>query len=164
MRVLGVDPGSTYTGYGVLEEKEGRVVMLGGGRISLPAAHPFRERLNRIYEGLKSVIDEYNPQEMAVEDIFFARNVKSALKLAQVRGVILLLSFQAGIPLREFSPLEVKQAVVGYGRATKEQVQAMVNRLLKRSGPLSYDQSDALALAFCILHQNLLLVRGPALR
>jgi len=154
MRIIGIDPGSRYTGYGILEEKNGHIYCLGGGCITLAPSLSFAEKLGFIYKELKKIMDDFAPHEMVVEEIFFARNVKSALKLAHVRGVILLLSVQAGIPLREYSPLEVKQSVVGYGRATKEQVQQMVNRLLRFKDPLPYDQTDALALAFCRIHRN----------
>src|SRR5208282_603727 len=150
MRVLGIDCGGEYTGYGVVEmESGGRLVCLTCGAIKLSA----RERLARIYDGLGALIVEHRPDEVAIEGIFYALNVKSALKLGQVRGVAMLAAAAAGLEVAEYSPLTIKSSVVGYGRAEKQQVQHMVTRLLSLAEPPEpMDASDALAIAICHLH------------
>src|SRR5580692_8451191 len=150
MRVLGIDCGGQYTGYGVVEmESAGRLVCLTCGAIKLSA----RQRLARIYEGLGALIVEHRPDEVAIEGIFYALNVKSALKLGQVRGVAMLAAATAGLEVAEYSPLTIKSSVVGYGRAEKQQVQHMVTRLLGLAeAPEPMDASDALAIAICHLH------------
>jgi crossover junction endodeoxyribonuclease RuvC len=154
MRVLGIDCGGEYTGYGVVEmHSGGRLVCLACGAIKLSPRDPLARRLARIYEGLGSLIGEHRPDEVAIEGIFYALNVKSALKLGQVRGVAMLAAAAAGLEVAEYSPLTIKSSVVGYGRAEKQQVQHMVTRLLELSEPPEpMDASDALAIAICHLH------------
>lgn len=154
MVIMGVDPGSRVTGFGVISLEGNRVRCLDYGAIRTVAGRqavpPVCDRLNLIFQGLQKVIAQHSPDVVAVEGVFHAANVKSALTLGHVRGVVLLAVAQAGIPLSEFSPLEVKKAVAGYGRADKSQVQSMVQVLLHlRTLPEPHDASDALALALC---------------
>lgn len=153
MRVMGIDPGSLCTGYGIVEETGGRLTSVHFGSIASKAKSPFEQRLKSIYDGLASMIEEFQPDAIAVEDIFFATNAKSTIKLGQTRGVALLAAAQAEITLAEYTPLEVKQSVVGYGRADKRQVRDMVTAILKlQQKPEPLDVSDALAVAICHLH------------
>lgn len=153
MRVMGIDPGSLCTGYGIVEETGGRLTSVHFGSIASKAKSPFEQRLKSIYDGLASMIEEFQPDAIAVEDIFFAANAKSTIKLGQTRGVALLAAAQAEITLAEYTPLEVKQSVVGYGRADKRQVRDMVTAILKlQQKPEPLDVSDALAIAICHLH------------
>jgi len=154
MRVLGIDCGGEYTGYGVVEmHSSGKLACLKSGAIKLSPREPLPRRLARIYDGLGALIVEHRPDEVAIEDVFFALNVKSALKLGQVRGVAMLSAASAGLEVAEYSPLTIKASVVGYGRAEKQQVQHMVMRLLGLTEPPEpMDASDALAIAICHLH------------
>ena len=153
MRVMGIDPGSSCTGLGVIEEINNELKVVYWGSIKSKARQPFPKRLKFIYDELAAVIQKFNPDEVAVEDMFFATNVKSALKLGQTRGIAVLSAVNEGKPVAEYSPLEVKQSVVGYGRAEKEQVQEMVTILLKlKKKPQPFDASDALAVAICHIH------------
>ena len=150
MRVLGIDCGSERTGYGVIESDGGTHRMLAAGVIRTSAKQPFPERLLEIAKGLRVVIRLHLPEAAAVEDVFYSANVKTALKLAHVRGVALLAAAEAGLELAEYSALEVKTSVVGYGRAEKCQVQVMVRSLLGVSQAIeSEDACDALAVAIC---------------
>jgi len=161
MRVLGVDCGGEYTGYGVVEMlPAGRLCCLSCGAIKLSPREPLPRRLSRIYMQLGAIISEHQPDEVAIEDVFYALNVKSALKLGQVRGVAMLAAASAGLEVSEYSPLTIKSSVVGYGRAEKQQVQHMVTRLLDLSAPPEpMDASDALAIAICHLHTTGTLIR-----
>ena len=154
MRVLGIDCGGEYTGYGVVELLVGgKLCCVACGAIKLSPRDPLPLRLSHIYNQLGAVIVEHQPQEVAIEDVFYALNAKSALKLGQVRGVAMLAAASAGLEVAEYSPLTIKSSVVGYGRAEKEQVQHMVTRLLDLSTPPKpLDVSDALAIAICHLH------------
>jgi len=150
MRVIGIDPGTTATGYGVVEERENGLHAVRFGAITPPARLPFAQRLLRIYRDLGTLLTECRPDCAAVEAVFFARNVQSALRLGQARGVALLALAEAGIEIHEYSALEVKQAVTSYGQAQKEQVQSMVATLLHLPElPRPADAADALALAIC---------------
>ena len=151
---MGIDCGGEYTGYGVVEEdSRGKLVCVTCGAIKLSPREPLARRLSRIYEGLGALIVEHHPNEVAIEGIFYALNVKSALKLGQVRGVAMLAAAAAGLEVAEYSPLTIKSWVVGYGRAEKQQVQHMVTRLLSLAEPPEpMDASDALAIAICHLH------------
>ncbi len=150
MRVLGIDCGSEKTGYGVIDSDGGSHRMIAAGVIRTSPKRPFEKRLLDISNGLRLLIREYAPEAGAVEGIFYSANVKTALKLAHVRGIALLAIAEAGIELAEYSPLEVKVSVVGYGRAEKSQVQLMVRSLLGLAEPIeSEDASDALAVAIC---------------
>src|ERR1700751_4803027 len=154
MRVLGIDCGTEYTGFGVVElAPAGRLHCLTSGAIRLSPREPLPARLSRIYTRLDELIREHQPDEVAIEDVFYALNVKSALKLGQVRGVAMLAAAAAGLEVSEYSPLTIKSAVVGYGRAEKQQVQHMVTRLLDLATiPEPPDVADALAIAICHLH------------
>jgi crossover junction endodeoxyribonuclease RuvC len=150
MVILGIDPGTLITGYGVLESDGSRHQCLEYGSLDLPAKNPMPERLARLHAGISSLIAKYAIESMALEDLFHAVNVQSAMKLSQARGVIMLAAAQKGIPVFEYSPLEVKNSVVGYGRAEKTQVQQMVYRLLHLHHlPEPLDAADALAIAIC---------------
>jgi crossover junction endodeoxyribonuclease RuvC len=154
MRVLGIDCGTEYTGYGVVEQNsEGELCCIPAGAIRLSRREPLPRRLERIFTTLSGLIAAHQPQLAAIEDVFYAVNVKSALKLGQVRGVAMLAAAVAGLQVCEYAPLAIKSAVVGYGRAEKSQVQMMVARLLDLPAPPeSPDAADALAIAICHLH------------
>lgn len=164
MRVLGVDCGTEYTGFGVVElSPDDSLVCLTCGAIKLSLREPLPHRLAIIFERLGAIIQEHHPDNVAIEDVFYALNVKSALKLGQVRGVAMLAASSAGLEVAEYSPLSIKSAVVGYGRAEKPQVQLMVTRLLKLSEvPEPADAADALAIAICHLHTYATLARQRA--
>ena len=150
MRVLGIDCGSERTGYGVIESNGGDHRLIAVGVIRTNTKLSFEKRLLEIAEGLRKLIREHSPEAGAVEGVFYSANVKTALKLAHVRGVALLALAEAGIGMAEYSPLEVKTAVVGYGRAEKSQVQLMVCSLLRLEETIgSEDACDALAVAIC---------------
>lgn len=151
MRVLGIDPGSFSTGYGIIGIEGDLPIYLGDGVISLKGELP--QRLKRLYDGIKGVISRYRPEAIAVESPFVAKNVKSALRLGQIQAVVSLAAADSLLPLYEYSPMEVKIALTGYGRATKEQVREMVKRLLGLEEDPSLDASDALAVAICHLHR-----------
>ena len=140
------------TGYGVVEQEGDRIVRVDHGEIRMKNGEPFTRCLSRIFEELTDVIDRTKPDAVALEDIFFGKNVKSLIKQGHVRGVALLAASQSGLPVHEYTPLEVKKAVVGYGRAEKQQVQMMIRTILCLSKTLSEDASDALAVAIC--HTN----------
>ena len=150
MRVVGIDCGSERTGYGVIDSDGRRHQLIGFGVIRASPKADFPSRLYHIYKKLKNLLNDNAPDDMAVEGVFHATNVRTVLKLAQVRGVALMAAAEHGLPVGEYSPLEVKSSVVGYGRATKEQVQTMVGSLLRLQEPIeSDDAADALAVAIC---------------
>jgi crossover junction endodeoxyribonuclease RuvC len=150
VRVLGIDCGSARTGYGIIDSDGRRHRMVAAGAIRTSAQAPFEKRLLKIANELRALLREHAPDRAAVEGVFYSANVQTALKLAQVRGVALLVVAEAGVALAEYSPLEVKTSVVGYGRAEKAQVQLMVQSLLKLDRPIeSEDAADALAVAIC---------------
>ncbi len=154
MRVLGIDCGAAATGYGIIETDGRRHRLIEAGAIHTSPKKAFAERLVAIAEELARLMGAWGPLEVAVEEVFFATNVKSALKLGHVRGVALLEAARAGMPVSEYSALEVKSSVVGYGRAEKQQVQRMVQSLLNLTEPPeSEDAADALALAICHAHR-----------
>jgi len=161
MRVMGIDCGGEYTGYGVVEQcKSGELVCLAAGVIKLSPRKPLAARLRLIFEELGALIVAHSPEVVAIEEVFYAVNAKSALKLGQVRGVAMLSASAAGLPIAEYAPLSIKAAVVGYGRAEKSQVQHMVTRLLKLAEvPKSEDAADALAIAICHVHTSATLTR-----
>ncbi|MFB3814799.1 MAG: crossover junction endodeoxyribonuclease RuvC [Terriglobales bacterium] len=154
MRVLGIDCGGEYTGYGVVEHSsDATLVCIAAGAIRLRPRDPLCERLLRVHDELRKLIELHRPEVAAIEDIFYAANVKSALKLGEVRGVAMMTAAACGLPVVGYAPLAVKSAVVGYGRAEKSQVQAMVTRLLRLPAPPEpADAADALAIAICHLH------------
>ena len=153
MRVLGIDCGSRVTGYGVIDTDGADCVFVRCGAIRSKASDSLADRLKCIHNGLVQVIRELQPEAAAFENVFYATNAQSALKLGHVRGVSMFAAAEANLPVFEYSPLEVKSAVTGYGRAEKPQVQQMVRALLKlNSLPEPYDASDALAVAICHIH------------
>jgi len=153
VRVMGVDPGSSTTGYGVIQSDGRRYELIECAGVRVPSKLSFPERLLLISKKLEEVMERLAPDACAVEETFYAVNVKSALTLGHVRGVVLLAAARAGIEIFEYSPLEIKSALVGYGRAEKKQVQEMVRLLLKlEEPPEPLDASDALAVAIC--HAN----------
>ena len=164
MRVLGVDCGTEYTGYGVVELcPDGGLTCLICGVIKLSARDPMPQRLAMIFDRLCAIVAEQQPDRVAIEDVFYSVNVKSALKLGQVRGVAMLAASAAGLQVAEYSPLSIKSAVVGYGRAEKQQVQHMVTRLLSLTEiPEPPDAADALAIAICHLNTSATLERQRA--
>jgi crossover junction endodeoxyribonuclease RuvC len=164
MRVLGIDCGTEYTGYGVVElGQDSKLICLACGAVKLSPREPMPARLSTIFDRLGAIIAEHRPDRVAIEDVFYALNVKSALKLGQVRGVAMLAASSAGLEVAEYSPLSIKSAVVGYGRAEKPQVQYMVARLLNLAEiPEPPDAADALAIAICHLHTSATLERQQA--
>ena len=153
MRIFGVDPGSAHTGYGCIDTSGGRHRVLACGALSPPGRAGFPEKLRAIHDGLAALLAEHRPETVAIEDLFYSRNARSALKLGHVRGVVMLAAAEAGLPVVEYAPAEVKRAVVGYGRAEKQQVRQMVSLLLKLDSPPSrLDVTDALAVAVCHAH------------
>jgi crossover junction endodeoxyribonuclease RuvC len=168
MRVFGVDCGTEITGYGIVEtcdtEREPRLVCLALGGIRLSKARPLPVRLEQVYRELTVELERWQPDVVAIEEVFYSVNAKSALKLGQVRGVALLSAACRGIAVAEYSPLSIKSSVVGYGLAKKEQVQFMVARLLGLAEPPQpADAADALAIAICHIHtaQTLALQGAP---
>lgn len=152
MKVLGIDPGSRITGYGIIQKQGNRLLHIDNGAIFTDTAGDFPFRLHRIFAGISEIIQRYQPDVMAVEQIFFSNNVQSALKLGQARGAAIVAGVAAGLPVSEYTALQVKQAVVGHGKAAKEQVQQMVKILLNLPETAQADASDALAVAIC--HAN----------
>lgn len=152
MRTLGIDPGSRVTGYGIVEQAGGRIGRVDHGEIRIKNGEPFTRCLSRIYDELTEVIGRTRPDAVAIEDIFYGKNVKSLIKQGHVRGVALLAASRSGVPVYEYTPLEVKKAVVGYGQAEKHQVQMMIRAILELPETLPPDASDALAVAIC--HTN----------
>lgn len=151
MKVLGIDPGTGILGFGVVEaSKTDGVKLVGGGVIKTPVNQADGDRLKVIYDELSQIITELNPEVMAVEKLFFARNVSTAMSVAQARGAVLLCGRQHGLELFEYTPLQIKQALTGYGRADKQQIQAMVRAVLGlKETPKPDDCADALAVAIC---------------
>jgi crossover junction endodeoxyribonuclease RuvC len=158
MRVLGIDPGSLVTGFGVVEKRRNDVLHIHHGEIKVNGKGSLPSFLVAIYEQLMAVIGQTKPDVVAIEDIFYGKNVKSLIKQGQARGVAILAGSHSGLPVFEYSPLEVKKAVVGYGRAEKSQVQTMVKAILQLSETPRADAADALAVAICHAHCS-----GPAL-
>ncbi len=153
MRVLGVDPGTATTGYGVVEETEEGLRALAYGVVTTPAGQPLPQRLQTIYRELVRLAQEFSPDEAAVEELYFSVNVRTAMSVGQARGVALLALADAGLTVAEYSPLVVKQALTGYGGADKRQMQEMVRMLLGLpEAPRPDDAADALAVAICHLH------------
>lgn len=153
--VLGVDPGTLVTGFGVVSNAGNQLELLDAGTIRNRGGQSMPIRLKLIYEGLQAIIDRHHPDEFAIESAFYGKNAQSALKLGQARGVSILAAVEKELPTTEYSPREVKQAVVGKGTATKEQVQYMVRTLLHLRGKsMPLDTSDAIAVAICHLHRG----------
>lgn len=154
MIILGVDPGTLITGYGIIESKNGTLSLLACDAITNNGKTSMPLRLKRIYDALSETIDRYHPDELAIETAFYGKNAQSALKLGHARGVAILAAVAREIPTSEYSPREVKKAIVGKGNASKQQVQYMVKSLLHlQDVPKHYDVTDALAVAVCHLHR-----------
>ncbi len=154
MRILGIDPGSRVTGYGLIEKQGTRLRHMDNGAINTCSSAPLPDRLQVIYQELVRVIVAYAPDAMAIEQIFMAKNAQSALKLGHARGAAMLAGVNAGLTVAEYSAIDVKKAVVGYGRADKSQVQQMVRMLLGLPEVAQEDASDALAVAICHAHSQ----------
>jgi crossover junction endodeoxyribonuclease RuvC len=151
--ILGVDPGSRYTGFGVLQGEGNQLLHLASGSINAGSRPPLESRLCQIFDGLSELIQQHRPQAVALEEIFLAANVRSAFILGQVRGVVLLVAAKSAVPIFLYSPLVVKKAVVGYGQASKSQVQLMVRHLLGVEAANEH-AADALAVGMCHLFHS----------
>ncbi|RFM24950.1 MAG: crossover junction endodeoxyribonuclease RuvC [Candidatus Thermochlorobacter aerophilum] len=150
MRILGVDPGSLTTGYGVIEAEQEKLSALTFGTVHTDAQCAFASRLKKIYDELHTLIERYRPERLSLETAFHGKNAQSALKLGQVRGAVMVLALNFGLEIAEYSPREVKQALTGKGNAAKEQVAFMVKKLLQLSDTVKFlDATDALGLALC---------------
>lgn len=153
MKVLGIDPGSETLGWGVVEGSGLKYNLIDFGTVKSSPKESFSKRLLKIYDGVEAIITTFKPDVLSVEEAFYANNVKVALKLGQVRGVILLLGEKSGLEISEYAPRLIKQTVVGYGNAEKHQVQEMVRLLLRmQTVPQPHDAADALAIAICHFH------------
>lgn len=150
MRILGIDPGYAIVGYGITDYSHGRFDTVSYGAITTPADMPFSKRLKTVYDDMLCIIDRFKPEELSVERLYFNSNVTTAIDVAQARGVILLAAESRGLKAAEYTPLQVKQSVTGYGRAEKRQVMEMIKSLLRlKAIPKPDDTADALALAVC---------------
>ena len=153
MLTLGIDPGTATTGYGLVEGRGDRLTLVECGILTTPAGEPLPRRLQEIYAGLTRLVQEKRPDNAAVEELFFSQNARTALAVGHARGVTLLAVTMMGVPVFEYTPLQVIQAVTGYGRASKAQVQSMVRVLLRLDAvPQPDDAADAFAIAICHLH------------
>lgn len=155
MRVLGIDPGFAITGYSIIDYIGNKFKLIDSGAVLTKAGVSFPQRLTKIYDDLNLIIDEYKPDAIAVEELFFNQNTKTAINVAQARGIILIVGCKKGIPTFEYTPLQVKQAVTGYGRADKMQVQKMVQSILKvEKIPKLDDITDSMAIGICHAHSQ----------
>ena len=152
-RIIGIDPGSRITGYGIIDTDHSQLHFVACGVVKTTTAYPFSHRLNEIFEGINEVVHVHGPAVAAVEDVFLAMNPRSALKLGHARGAAVVAAMQNGLAVFDYSARAVKQAVVGYGQADKKQVQHMVRVLLGLSASPSSDAADALAVAICHANQ-----------
>jgi crossover junction endodeoxyribonuclease RuvC len=163
MKILGIDPGSRFTGFGIIEVNGDRVISLHQGVIKAGAGE-FPERLGIIFSGIRGLVEEFTPDEAAIESVFVSKNAGSALKLGQARGAAICAAISMGIPVSEYSPRSVKQAIVGRGGADKAQVQHMVRVLLQLKEMPVEDAADALAVALCHQHTQQTAIRMQALQ
>ena len=155
MRIIGIDPGYAIVGYGVVDYDRCRFNVVGYGAITTHARTPFSQRLKDIYDDMMTVIEKYKPDEFSIEKLYFNTNTTTAIDVAQARGVIVLSAQNSGIPVFEYTPLQVKQSITGYGRAEKHQVMEMIKSFLGLEGvPKPDDTADALALAVCHAHYS----------
>jgi crossover junction endodeoxyribonuclease RuvC len=161
MVVLGIDPGTRQTGYAVVEAGGDVAIVLDSGSISASPKYPLHKRLRIIYDRLREIVARYNPDEIAIEDVFVKKNVRVALKIGHMRGVALLVAAVHEVPVGEYSPGAVKQAIVGSGSASKEQVKFMVRALLNLAEVPGEDEADALAVALCHIHRRRLSEDSP---
>lgn len=161
MRILGIDPGVAIVGFGLIESDRGTLRMLQYGAITTPAGLPLAARLAQINRDMEELIDTFRPDEISVEELFFSKNITTGIAVAHARGVILCAAEKKKIPIYEYTPMQVKQAVVGYGLADKKQVMDMTRRLLKlKAVPRPDDAADALAIALCHARSATSLLRG----
>ncbi len=167
MVILGIDPGYAIVGYGVISYRNNHFSVIDYGAITTDAKTPFNKRLEIIYDELTAIIEKYSPEAMAIEKVFYNSNAKTVIDVSQARGVIMLAAQKKSLPAYEYTPLQVKQSVVGYGRAEKKQVQEMIRRILGlEKVPKPDDTADALAMAVCHGHasgslmQNMRIKRG----
>ena len=161
MIILGIDPGIATIGFGIVEAHRSQCRVIQYGVLSTPAGLPLSHRLTMIYEDMQELIHTFHPDEMAVEELFFNTNITTGISVAEARGVILLAAKKKNVPIFEYTPLQVKQAVVGYGRAEKKQVQLMTKTILNlEKMPKLDDTSDALAIAVCHAHTGCSRLRG----
>lgn len=160
--ILGIDPGSRKTGFGVIRAERGTSTYVTSGIIKLPVDEPLAPRLAVLFDALNQIIDEHAPEQLAIEQVFLARGPDAALKLGQARGAAMVACVKRGLQVHEYSARQIKQAVVGTGAANKEQVQHMVKTLLKLPAPPREDAADALAAAMCHLHTSHALRAVPA--
>ena len=155
MIILGIDPGYAIVGWGVIEYTSNRFSVVDYGAVTTEAGTPFNDRLKEVYDGVDSIIKRYSPEALSIEKLFYNTNAKTVIDVAQARGVINLAAMQNSIPIFEYTPLQVKQSVVGYGRAEKKQVQEMTRVILKLEKiPKPDDTADALAMAICHAHAS----------
>jgi len=155
MKILGIDPSLRSTGYGIIEQDDNELKLIKYGVIKTSSQMPFLDKLNVIKTQIDSIIKIYKPDDVAIENLFYARNIKTAITLGQVRGATLVAVASNQCPLHEYSPLEIKKAVTGYGRADKTQVQIMIKTLLKiQNNQIEEDATDALATAYCHLNSR----------
>lgn len=153
MKIIGIDPGYAITGYGILDYNGNHFNLIDSGSIQTKAGVPLPIRLEKIYDDMINLIDEHKPDAISIEELFFNRNTTTAIGVAQGRGAVLIAAAKKGIPIYEYTPLQVKQGVVGYGRADKKQVQTMVKTILNlESVPKLDDTTDAIAIAICHAH------------
>ena len=158
MRVLGIDPGTATTGWAVIEENKGKIKPIAYGHISTSPRDSVSKRLLEVANDLENIIKKYKPQESAVEDIFFFKNQKTAVKVSQSRGAMLLTLEKKNVRIASYTPLQVKQSLTGYGRAEKKQIQIMVKNILKlKSIPKPDDTADAIAIALCHINSRKLM-------
>ena len=150
MRILGIDPGIAIVGYGIVDKEGNRYKTIGYDAITTRAHTPLEERIEKVYDGVNEIIKTYNPDVMSIEELFFNNNAKTALTVGQARGVIILAAVKNRVPVYEYTPLQVKQALTGYGRASKQQIQQMMKTMLGLNEiPKPDDVADALAIAVC---------------
>ncbi len=150
MRILGIDPGTSLIGYGIIDYTKGSYINVDHGALRTPANIKNRDRVRTTYDALIALIKQWQPEKLAIEDLFFFKNAKTVMQVSEMRGVIMLIGVLQGLEICEYTPLQVKQAVTGYGRAEKEQVQKMVTMILKlKETPKPDDVADALAIAIC---------------
>lgn len=155
MIILGIDPGYAIVGWGVIEYMSNRFTVIDYGAVTTEAGTPFNDRLKAVYDGIDSIMKRYSPEALSIEKLFYNTNAKTVIDVAQARGVINLAAVQNNIPIFEYTPLQVKQSVVGYGRAEKKQVQEMTRVILKLAKiPKPDDTADALAMAICHAHAS----------
>ena len=153
LRILGIDPGYAIVGYGVVEYSGNRFTAVDYGAVTIQADTPFEQRLKQVYDGISEVIERNRPDALSIEQLFYQSNQRTVIFVAEARGVILLAAQQRGVPVFEYTPLQVKQAVTGYGKAVKKQMQEMTRKILRlEKVPKPDDTADALAMAICHGH------------